>query len=183
MKPDNTERNNRIIALSDTMSAGKIEKTLLAEFPDITRNVVIGVIKRHGPKDPQSLAKRASLGRGQHRDAIKSRVAKQEAQKAAPTRSAPAIPAPPARKMAPTPPDLLPRGSFLQTPLSGSTPVPADQRSGCVWPFGERENITFCNLPKCRVLQNGVTRQTNYCAGHWDARRTTQHTRIIAEPA
>jgi hypothetical protein len=180
MTPDNTGRNRRILDLADKMSSGAIAKALSQEFPGITRNVVIGVVQRHGAKDPQSIARRASLNKGGHREAARKRDAAKARKAQVDVILAQGI----ARKVIPpTRPEYLPRGHHLTTPLAGSTPVPAEMRRGCVWPFGERDSITFCDLPKCKVVQNGRTFQTSYCAKHWEIRRSSCLTRILTDRA
>lgn len=61
------------------------------------------------------------------------------------------------------------------------TAVKRDHLKGCIWPYGEpRDGLVYCNAPCCRVQMGDRVTQTRYCAEHWEARRASRHTRILA---
>lgn len=64
--------------------------------------------------------------------------------------------------------------------------IPFEQVTGCRWPFGDvRDNppLTYCNAHCCTVQLrggDGTRHRTRYCAEHWDKRRASNFTKIIA---
>jgi len=64
--------------------------------------------------------------------------------------------------------------------------IPFEQVTGCHWPFGDiRDNppLTYCNAACCSVMVrggDGKTIRTRYCAEHWNKRRASNHTKIVA---
>lgn len=63
--------------------------------------------------------------------------------------------------------------------------VTIEHVTGCRWPFGDvrGEGIAYCNKPRCRVrmqhLSTPIT--TAYCVEHWDMRRASKNTKVIAD--
>jgi hypothetical protein len=64
--------------------------------------------------------------------------------------------------------------------------IPFEQVTGCHWPFGDiRDNppLTYCNAACCSVMVrggDGKLIRTRYCAEHWNKRRASNHTKIVA---
>lgn len=64
--------------------------------------------------------------------------------------------------------------------------IPFEQVTGCRWPFGDvRDNppLTYCNAHCCTVQLrggDGTRHRTRYCAEHWEKRRASNFTKIIA---
>lgn len=184
------ERNARIVELAKTMGAAQITRALLADYPDINRNKVIAVIHRQCPKDDRAKRRRQAEGTRMNRVAKErsghvrgnlgtaAPTTEQRARADLPPKHKP-VPPKPISDPAMRPSPWMGRTAALEIPVEGSTPVPYAERTGCVWPFGERSTMMACNLPKCTVKAGGVPYQVDYCAGHWDARRTTKHTQIV----
>lgn len=184
----NKARNERIVELAKTMGAAQIARVLKADYPEINRNKVIGVINRECPKDAGSKERRRIEGIRMNKEAQKVSRGGGNLGMAAPTAEQKARAQPKPRVAPPRPmsdpamrPAPLPiKSGVLTIPVPGSAPVPYAERTGCVWPFGERSTMTACNRPKCKVRAYGVVQKTNYCDVHWDARRATKHTQIVA---
>jgi hypothetical protein len=70
--------------------------------------------------------------------------------------------------------------------MLGRVVIPFEKVTGCHWPFGDiRDNppLTYCNAPCCSVMVrggDGKTIRTRYCAEHWNKRRASNHTKIVA---
>lgn len=180
------ERNERIVKLAQTLGAAQIVRVLQGDYPGLTRNMVIGVMHRQCPQDAKTHNRRRQEGVRMQKVAMAGKPRPGKLGTAEPTaqQRAKAKPVPPRPMVDPAmrPPAQpgLARSHVLINPLPGSTPVPYAQRTGCVWPFGERSGLMACNLPKCRVKAFGVVSEVNYCSDHWDARRSTKHTQIVA---
>lgn len=107
-----------------------------------------------------------------------------------------AEPAPPAAESLPT--RTIRRGSTSTVPmhpdeLGSARWVTLEKRTGCAWPIHADsfclwprpavEVTTYCNAPCCSVRGGNSPKpeKTAYCAAHWDSRRASGHTRIIAD--
>lgn len=189
-RASNKVRNERILELNKTMGPAAILRALARDFPGITRNMVISVVHRLAPKsdNPNHEANRRAEGMRAHHARRKADAAKAlRVHKPMPITQPPKPrhQRPNAQFMeqtAPTPPVNINR--YLSGPIEGSNPVPGSERTGCVWPFGERQDIRFCNEKKCRVRNaSGMVFTTQYCAAHWDLRRTSRNTQILRDTA
>lgn len=184
----NWTRDERITTLAREFCPARIFAELVKAFPDLTRNAVISVITRKGPHDVQSLERRKADAKRWHKENAGRRprngnlgLAEPTAeQKARADRPKPVTPVPPKPNAGPPRPPAV---TISETPPQpDDEPVPADKRTGCVWPFGERQDIRFCNRKKCRVRTgSGHVRTVNYCDRHWEARRSSKHTTILAD--
>ena len=190
-RPDNKARNERIIELAKTMGPAQILRVMQAEgFENVNRNKVIGIVHRYCPQDEDSKKRRQREGvrlhqierqrRGgtQGRLGLAEPTAEQRAKAHKPKVAPPRPIGDPDKRPAPLPLRTI---EILETPLQESTPVPYAKRTGCCWPFGERESMIACNLPKCYVRKpGGIAERVEYCAGHWDARRASKYTQVVA---
>jgi hypothetical protein len=63
--------------------------------------------------------------------------------------------------------------------------VTIEHVTGCRWPFGDvrGEGIAYCNKPRCsvKVHHMSIPITTAYCVEHWDIRRCSKNTRVIAD--
>lgn len=75
----------------------------------------------------------------------------------------------------------LPRYATKKAP-DDAVPFQKRKANGCTWTYGgDGEPYLQCNRPRCQVEKaGGLVLTVPYCAEHWDARRATKHTRIIA---
>jgi hypothetical protein len=159
------ERNAAILELVD---AGMRDEDIARKLGLATRGVVIGVRHRNGRVKTEDEVRHAS---------------RQNAKRVGTMTSA--------RRAHLKTPIEPPIGALVELEaLVDAMPervvIPFEQVTGCRWPFGDiRDNppLTYCNAPCCTVAVrggDGKTIRTRYCAEHWNKRRSSNHTKIVA---
>jgi hypothetical protein len=155
-RPENIERNNRIRELR---SKG-MGPTAIAARMEVTRNIVIGVLNRSGVKmaDDELRRRRSAAGKRSGQalnkpvyDPVKAAAGRQAALD---------------RREEPVPPTAVPHGSV----------------TGCLWPHGDpKDGLLYCNARCCKVRgANGVIYPVSYCSTHWESRRASKYTKVLA---
>lgn len=186
---DLAARNERIIAMAKQGAKdAAIVRALIKDYPEMTRGICIGIRHRNG------LATTGREGEKSRKQGGGLRALEEKL-----NRKRLGIDDAPIGKMKtpPKPPSMAPRleAPMLQDlPINEKAPpvpkggrwVPWHEADGCRWIAGDvREGTAVvCNAPKCQVVRVGdpakLRFNTSYCAQHWEARRGSKHTRVVA---
>ena len=196
------ERNAKILELA---KAGVPDSEIIRRVPDTNRNIVVGVRNRAGvlvdkqtrrrnqriaqppTPAPPALQKLESLAKTAPRPTsadIEREMARRWSDQISPRLpSAPTPEKPPKRTYA-----AMPKGEIKAVPVlegeHGKTRwVKFDRLTGCRWMEGETTaDYAYCNAPCCRVKRVGFDEPigVNYCSFHWDKRRASANTKVLA---
>jgi hypothetical protein len=177
---DNTARNERIRALvKEGHSYSRVVTMLRDEYPSLSREAISGIMLR----DRQRAAKLAKEPLRPHpplKRQLQSRGVDHEARKAL------RAPSQPPKPIAPPRVPLEPLSRYERPLPDGRSGVPFMERTGCAWPSGDsrKDGLTFCNAPCCEVVKHTeagkVVVGVRYCAEHWNARRASANTKVLA---
>jgi hypothetical protein len=200
---EKTARNEQILELA---KAGVPDSEIIKRVPDTNRNIVVGVRNRAGvlvdqqtrrrnqrakmplPSPfPPALQKLEALAKTAPRPSsadTEREMAKRWADQISPRVPSVATPEKPPRRILPS----LPKSEMKLAPVAEgeagvSRWVKFDRLTGCRWMEGEHTaEFAYCNAPTCRVKRVGYDDPiaVNYCAHHWDKRRSSANTRILA---
>ncbi len=181
MAEKDPERNERIRQLRrDGLNPATISRRL-----NLSRNVVIGVLHRAG-MGLQPHEKARAMSKGGNRGSKVAKRARQQSPDAYQfgmgcAKNATRLPGP--RKGESTGPLNIDK-HYEPIP---SHAVTIEHVTGCRWPHGDvrNEGIAYCNKQRCCVRVHGQAQpiRTAYCDDHWDMRRASRTTKIVAETA
>lgn len=189
-------RNDRILELVDAhVKDSVILRMLKKDYPDMTRQVVIGIRYRHRGKlavgETKLSSRRNSRSLGGQRKPVKMltppKPVPTEPRIAKPSASIEAQMAEGWRESIANSPPAMPAIDTSPAPSpSGERWVSYGSARGCTWIEGDvREGTAVvCNAPKCMVTRAGDSSKTrfptSYCGEHWDARRSSKFTKVVA---
>lgn len=163
------ERNAAILALVD---AGMRDHDIAMKLGLKSRDVVIGVRHRNGRVKTDDEVRHASRQNAK-------RVGTMQSARRAHLKT-------PIEPRVETPIAALSELEALVDARPERIVIPFEQVTGCRWPFGDiRDNppLTYCNAPCCSVIVrggDGTRHRTRYCAEHWNKRRASNHTKVVA---
>jgi hypothetical protein len=170
------ERNAAILELVD---AGMKDDDIARKLGLATRGVVIGVRHRNGRIKTDDEVRHASRQNAK-------RVGTMTSARRAHLKTPIAPPEDILKQIGATPLEGLAELEALAACRPERVVIPFEKVTGCHWPFGDiRDNppLTYCNAPCCSVMVrggDGKLIRTRYCAEHWNRRRSSNHTKIVA---
>lgn len=177
---DNTARNERVFALvKEGHVYARIAEMLQADYPGLSREAISGIVMRRRKSEAKGLPVKVRYNAS--KALLQSRGVDHEARKALRSPSQPPEPIAPPRA------PLQPLSRYERPLPDGRTGVPFMERTGCAWPSGDVRtgDLVFCNAPCCQVLKHTETGKVvvgvRYCAEHWNARRESANTKVLAD--
>lgn len=163
------ERNAAILELVD---AGMRDEDIARKLGLKSRGVVIGVRHRNGRVKTDDEVRHASRQNAR-------RLGTMQSAKRAHLKTQ-------IEQQVETPIAALDELETLVDARPESVAIPFEQVTGCRWPFGDildNPPLTYCNAACCSVTVrggDGTSHRTRYCADHWNARRASNHTKVVA---